>query len=74
MYYTSLELLYYVEQNLIELFNNIYYTIDTDEMYEMYEIYEIYDRANDPDELNNIIDKYPDTQRKLQGALCEMGM
>lgn len=37
-----------------------------------FDIDEMYDRENDPGELNNIIDKYPDIQRKLQNALREM--
>ena len=35
---------------------------------------EMYDRENDPEELNNIIDKYPKIQAKLYKALREMNI
>ncbi|MFC1562516.1 hypothetical protein ACFL4Z_00520 [candidate division KSB1 bacterium] len=35
---------------------------------------EMYDRENDSGELHNIIDKYPEIQRKLQYVLKEMNL
>ena len=37
-----------------------------------FETNELYDRENDPEELDNIIDKYPKIQAKLENVLREM--
>jgi len=39
-----------------------------------FEINEMYDRENDPEECHNIIDKYPQIQKKFEGILREMSI
>ncbi len=65
------------DYQFVELYSgNINYQMVCNERFKLinntFETNELYDRENDPEELDNIIDKYPKIQAKLENVLREM--